>query len=59
MNAGWYWVGEPQGGKFRRYTALFDTFVPALKKEGFTDVEINQLLVTNPKESLMIKVRRG
>jgi phosphotriesterase-related protein len=33
-DAGWYWVGEPNGGKekIRPYTALSDELVPALKK---------------------------
>jgi phosphotriesterase-related protein len=57
-DAGWYHVGEADGGTFRGYTALFDTFIPALKKEGFTDGDIRQLLVDNPRESLSIKVRR-
>jgi phosphotriesterase-related protein len=57
-DAGWYHVGEPDGGIFRGYTALFETFIPALKKEGFTDRNIRQLLVDNPRESLAIKVRK-
>jgi phosphotriesterase-related protein len=58
QDAGWYWVGEPEGGNFRGYTAIFEKFIPALRKEGFTEAEIKQLLVENPKESLMIKVRK-
>lgn len=58
QDAGWYWVGEPDGGKFRGYTALFTKFIPALKEKGFNDDEIHQLLVDNPRESLLIKVRK-
>ncbi len=58
QDAGWYWVGEPGGGVFRGYTAIFEKFIPALKKEGFTDDEVKQLLVHNPRESLTIKVRK-
>jgi predicted metal-dependent phosphotriesterase family hydrolase len=58
QDAGWYWVGEPDGGVFRGYTAIFEKFVPALKNEGFTDNEVKQLLVHNPRESLTIKVRK-
>jgi phosphotriesterase-related protein len=54
QDAGWYWVGEPDGGTFRGYTAIFEQFIPALKKENFSDDEINQLLVINPMESLAI-----
>ncbi len=57
-DAGWYQVGEPDGGTFRGYTALFETFIPTMKKEGFTDDEIKQLLVDNPRESLAIRVRK-
>ncbi|MFD0999677.1 phosphotriesterase [Ohtaekwangia kribbensis] len=56
-DAGWYHVGEPDGGTFRSYTALFETFIPALKREGFTDRDIRQLLVDNPRKSLIIRVR--
>ncbi|HEY9046303.1 MAG TPA: phosphotriesterase [Ohtaekwangia sp.] len=58
QDAGWYWVGEPNGGNFRGYTGIFETFIPALRKEGFTENEIRQLLVDNPRESLTIKVRK-
>jgi predicted metal-dependent phosphotriesterase family hydrolase len=58
QDAGWYWVGEPGGGDFRGYTAIFEKFIPALKEEGFTDDEIKQLLVDNPRESLTIRVRK-
>ena len=58
QDAGWYWVGEPSGGVFRGYTAIFEKFIPALKNEGFTDDEVQQLLVHNPRESLTIKVRK-
>ena len=58
QDAGWYWVGEPDGGTFRNYTALFEKFIPALKEAGFTADDITQLLVHNPRESLRIKVRK-
>jgi phosphotriesterase-related protein len=51
-DAGWYRVGEPDGGRFRPYDTLFTAFLPALKSAGFADVEINQLLVTNPRTAL-------
>jgi phosphotriesterase-related protein len=58
QDAGWYNVGETDGGRFRPFTAIFETFIPLLKQQDFTDPEINQLLVHNPRESLMIKVRK-
>ena len=48
-DSGWYRVGEPNGGKFNGYTDIFEYLIPALKENGFTDDDINQLLVENPK----------
>lgn len=58
QDAGWYSVGEPDGGDFVPYTPLLTHFIPALQAEGFSDKEIDRLLVQNPKESLLIKTRR-
>ncbi len=51
-DAGWYRVGEPGGGQFRPYDTLFSAFLPALRAAGFTDAEVRQLLVTNPRTAL-------
>jgi predicted metal-dependent phosphotriesterase family hydrolase len=51
-DAGWYRVGEPDGGEFRPYDTLFTTFVPALKAAGFTDGDVERLLVENPRAAL-------
>ncbi|MBC7928303.1 MAG: phosphotriesterase [Bryobacteraceae bacterium] len=48
QDSGWYRVGEPGGGTFNGYTYLFDEFLPALKKRGATESQIEHLLVTNP-----------
>ncbi len=58
QDAGWYSVGEANGGDFTPYTMIFDQVLPAFKQEGFTDSEIRQLLVTNPGDSLKIEVRK-
>ena len=57
-DAGWYRVGEPAGGQFRPYDALFTLFVPALRAAGFRDDEVQRLLVTNPRLALS-RVERG
>jgi phosphotriesterase-related protein len=57
-DAGWYRPGEADGGKFRGFATLFEKLVPMLKKEGFSDKEINQLLVTNPANAFTIRIRR-
>ena len=51
-DAGWYRVGEPGGGQFRPYDTLFTAFIPALKAAGFTDADVQQLLVRNPRLAL-------
>jgi phosphotriesterase-related protein len=51
-DAGWYHVGEPGGGQFRPYTTLFTDFIPGLQRAGFSDAEVRQLLVDNPRRAL-------
>jgi len=51
-DAGWYRVGEPGGGQFRPYDTLFTAFIPALKAAEFSDTEVQQLLVKNPRLAL-------
>lgn len=50
-DAGWYQVGEPGGGNFREYTTLFTQLIPALRKAGFSDGEIEQLTAKNPQKA--------
>jgi phosphotriesterase-related protein len=59
QDAGWYHVGEPGGGNFRPYDTLFTEFVPALRREGFRELEIRQMLVENPREAFTIRVRQS
>ena len=57
-DAGWYSVGEPHGGKYRGYESLFTEFLPALRKSGLTDDEIQQLTVANPAQAFTIRIRK-
>jgi phosphotriesterase-related protein len=57
QDAGWYSVGEPRGGQFRPYDTLFTVLLPAMKKAGFSDEEIERLTVTNPAKALAINIR--
>ncbi|CAN5378369.1 aryldialkylphosphatase [soil metagenome] len=57
-DAGWYNVGDAEGGNFRSYQTVYDSFIPALQSKGFSKKEINQLMVTNPRESLTINIRK-
>jgi phosphotriesterase-related protein len=52
QDAGWYHVGEPGGGRFRPYTFLFDSFVPALRKAGLSEAEVRTVLADNPARLL-------
>jgi phosphotriesterase-related protein len=56
-DAGWYSVGEPEGGKFRPYDAVFTEFIPALKARGFSPAEIEQIFVRNPADAFAVRVR--
>jgi phosphotriesterase-related protein len=51
-DAGWYHVGEPDGGRFRPFDTLFTKFLPALKAAGASEADIHRLLVTNPRAAL-------
>jgi phosphotriesterase-related protein len=52
QDAGWYHVGEPGGGQFRPYDTIFSAFVPALRQIGFSDADVRQLFVENPRRAL-------
>lgn len=56
-DAGWYDVGQKNGGDFRPYTAVFIQLIPELKKYGFTQKDIDTLLVENPKRAYAIRIR--
>ena len=57
QDAGWYHVGEPDGGNYRSYAFLFDSFVPALRTAGLAEGEIRTLLVENPARAFAVKRR--
>ncbi|HET8737117.1 MAG TPA: phosphotriesterase [Pricia sp.] len=57
-DAGWYDVGHPNGGDFRPYSALFTHLIPELRKIGFTQDEIDKLLVKNPRRAYAIRIKR-
>jgi len=50
--------GFPMGGEIRKFDAITQNLVPALLENGFTEKEINQLTVQNPKDAFMIRVRQ-
>ncbi len=54
-DAGWYWVGEPDGGMFRPFDTLVTKFLPALTAAGVTSAEIDQLTVKNPASAFALR----
>ena len=56
-DAGWYQVDRPNGGEFRPFDTVFTEFIPALKAAAFSDDEVRQLLVMNPREAFTVRVR--
>ena len=56
MDAGWYHVGEPGGGKFRSYESVFTEFLPGLRA-NLNETQVKQLLVNNPQKALALGVR--
>lgn len=57
-DSGWYDPGKPGGGKIDGFTDIFDYLVPALRTNGFTSEDIDQVLSKNPQEAFKIKIRR-
>ncbi len=57
-DSGWYHPGEVNGGDFHGYTILFEKLVPLLRREGFSEKDIHQLLVINPAKAFTIGVRK-
>lgn len=51
-DAGWYHVGEPDGGTYRPHDLLFTDGLPALRKHGLSDAEIRQLIEENPRQAI-------
>ena len=49
----------PKGGKVRKYEAIQNDLIPELLKLGYTKNDINQLMIKNPQEAFMIKVRKS
>ncbi len=57
-DAGWYDPAQPDGHPrpdgIRGYTALFDTFIPALRARGVTQAIIDQITITNPARAFAL-----
>jgi phosphotriesterase-related protein len=51
--------GFPKGGSIREFEVVMTELIPALLDKGFTQKEINQLMIENPKEAFSIKIRQA
>lgn len=50
--------GFPRGGAIRPFDAIFKSLTPALLEQGFSDQDIDQLLITNPQNAFKIRIRK-
>jgi phosphotriesterase-related protein len=57
-DAGWYKPGQPNGGQFRGYEAVFNDLVPSLENAGFSPREINQIMRQNPARAFRVQIRK-
>ena len=58
-DAGWYDPAVENGGEFRGYTTLFEKLIPELKKQNFTQKEIDQLIKINPARAFAVEIRKS
>jgi len=54
-DSGWYDPEKPGGGNINGYTDIFDYLIPELKKNGFTNDEIDLIMVKNPAQAFKIR----
>lgn len=57
QDAGWYSVGEPNGGTFRAFDTVYTAFIPELRRKGFTLEDIETIFVRNPAKAFSIGKR--
>lgn len=56
QDSGWFDPGQPEQ-PFKSYTSIFEELIPNLKIQGFTDDDIELLLVENPANAFLVKKR--
>ena len=55
QDAGWYNAGQPRGGEFKPFSPLFTALMPALRKGGFDEAQIQALFVRNPAAAFAVR----
>lgn len=56
-DAGWYNVGQENGGTYRGYTDLFTDLLPRLRARGFSQADLDLLLKENPAKAYALRPR--
>jgi len=54
-DAGWYRSGEPGGGACRGFETVYTVFVPSLRKAGWSEDQVCQLLDANPAAAFTVR----
>lgn len=57
-DAGWYHVGESNGGTYHDYNTISDKLIPAMKENDFTPNEIGLLFRVNPANAFTVRTRK-
>jgi predicted metal-dependent phosphotriesterase family hydrolase len=57
-DAGWYHVGEANGGNYNDYNTIADKLIPLLNENGFSEKDTRRLFFTNPAKAFAIKIRK-
>ena len=55
QDAGWYNAGQPRGGEFKPFHPIFTALIPALRKGGFDESQIQTLFVHNPARAFALR----
>jgi len=57
QDAGWYHIGEANGGSYLPYHLIFTDFIPKLYENGFTKKEVKMLMNENPYQAFRVRKR--
>ncbi len=57
QDAGWYRPLEKDGGNFAPYRFVESNLIPELLRNGFSEKDINQLMIHNPGQAFALRAR--
>ncbi len=57
-DAGWYDPEQENGGDYRGYADIFENLIPSLKENGFSQEDIDLLLIHNPQKAYAVNIRK-